>query len=90
MRVAMFVESLVQINDAKLDGLLINEYIDLYENYSIPEYESVLLERIVVVFQRYDISQKKDVWDHMYNSKNSNAGNGFMNEILNLNDEPFL
>lgn len=88
-RAGTILEKFVEINKIELDVSLVNEYIQLYEEFFETEWKSALYWKIVTVFKQCDIPGKEKIWNRMYNSANADAREGFFYNILCDDDEPF-
>lgn len=89
IRARAILEKFVQINKMELDILLVNKYLQLYEEFFKTEWKSILYCKIVGVFKASDISVKEQIWNYMYNSVNSDFGKSFIYNILCDEDEAF-
>lgn len=83
------LKEFVEINELDTDILLVDKYIQLYEEFFASEWKSNLYWKINKVFKQSDLSGKQMIWNRMYNSTNSNARADFLYRIVEDEEEQF-
>lgn len=87
--VSKILENLLERNSLETDILLVQEYIELYEEFFEREGRSALYWKIVGVFRQSDPSGKEKIWNRVYKSRNPHARAGFFYNLLAGEDEAF-
>lgn len=89
MEVSNILQRFVEANDIISDSMLVDEYIDLFEEFFETEWKEKLYVKIDTVFKQGDVLRKKKIWSRLCNSGNAMARFCFIYGILLDKDESF-